>query len=389
MRGSPSTFDGGSRTVPEPLATVKRIAAFGLSAKDPTDISIEANSWPSTIAWLVGQRLTGLAVAAHEVGALKLGDEEAAELHERHVGAMVVALQIERGLLRLAPKLHAAGVEFVVLKGPALACAFYPDPSWRSYGDLDLLVRTRDWRAACALLADSGFHRALPEPRSGFDERFGKAAMHVDAAGLQVDLHRTLTLGPFGLWLEPNLLFEPTAPLPIGGTTLRRLDDTTALIHACVHAALGSRRPRILPLRDVAQISMTAAVDWEELERLIQRWRLRAVVAGAMDHAETQLGIELPPPSRRLREIPADRRERRALAAYMTERRTRGGTALSSLQAIPGLRPKAAYVRAMLMPDRAFLTARAEGRRGTYLRRWLIPIRWAFTGRSSKKRTRR
>ncbi len=389
MEGLVAPVEGGSRPEMDPLTTVRRVAAFGLPGTESGEIMPQAGAWPAIVARLSTQRLTGLGVAALEAGALKLGDAEAADLLERHLAAMVVALQIERRLLRLAPRLAAAGVEFIVLKGPAVARSFYPDPSWRSFGDLDLLVRTRDWRAACVVLAEGGFSRALPEPHSHFDERFGKAAMHMDPSGQQVDLHRTLALGPFGLWLDPNTLFESTAPLSIGGVALRRLDDTTALLHACVHAALGSRRPRLLPLRDVSQIATIGDVDWGALERLSGRWRLRAVVGRAMDEAESQLDVELPPAARWLRETAVDRRERRVLAAYLTERRTRGGTALSSLRAIRGLRPKVAYVRAMLVPDREFLRARARDGRGSYVRRWLVPVRWFLSRLPWRRRHRR
>jgi len=78
--------------------------------------------------------------------------------------------------------------------------------------------------------------------------------------------------------------------------------------------------------------------------------------------------------------IPSRRRERRALDAYITNRRSRGGTATSTIRAIPGLSAKIAYVRALLFPNRAFLSARQRNGRPSYLRRLAVPVRW-FTGR--------
>ena len=338
------------------------------------------------MVWLGSQRLTGLAVAALEAGALALADADAEQLLERHRAAMTVALQLERRLLEVTPGLEEAGIEVLVLKGPAVARAFYPDPSWRSFGDLDLLVRTSDWQAACVALATAGFRRRLPEPRRGFDERFGKAATHVGADGVQIDLHRTLVLGPFGLWLEPDRLFEGTRELSIGGRVFRRLDDTRAFLHACMHAALGSRNVRLVPLRDVAQIAAVGDVDWSELDRLADRWRLRAVVRRALEEARAVLGVEPPASARPLLEAPIDPRERRALDAYLTDRRSRGGTARSTLRAIPGLGAKAAYLRALVIPDREFVRARDGGRRTSYVHRWLVPIRWLTSSRDHRSR---
>ncbi len=379
--------DGSTREpAPDPLSTARWIAAFGVPGSVAGERAVASNAWPATMAWLGSQRLTGLGVAALEAGALALAEADADQLLERHRGAMTVALQLERRLLEVTPSLQDAGIEFLVLKGPAVARAFYPDPSWRSFGDLDLLVSTADWQAACIALATAGFRRRLPEPRRGFDERFGKAATHIGPDGVQIDLHRTLVLGPFGLWMEPEGLFEGTTELSIGGRAFRRLDDTRAFLHACMHAVLGSRRVRLVPLRDVAQIAAIGDVDWAELDVLADRWRLRAVVRRSLEEARTVLGVEPPPLAHSIIQAKIDPREQRALDAYLTDRRSRGGTARSTLRAIPGLGAKAAYVRALVLPDREFVKARDGGRHTSYLHRWLVPVRWLTSSRGHRSR---
>lgn len=368
----------------DPFAIARRVAGYGLSRPEdePSPLRMPPGAWQGVLAYLVHQRLTGLAVAAARSGWFEITDAQAEGLLGRHREAMALALSIERRLLDLSAAFSEAAVEFIVLKGPAVAHTFYPDPSWRAFGDLDILVRTRDWRRACALLSESGFRRELPEPRPGFDERFGKAATHVDGDGLQVDLHRTLVLGPFGLWLEPDGLFERSALFLVGGCSLRRLDDTTALLNACLHASLGSRPARLLPVRDVAQIAAHGDVDWEDLGQLARSWRLHAAVRHAFAEASARLGVAPPEEARSLLAVEPAARERRALQAYTTDRRRRGGPALSAVRAIPGLRAKGSYLLALLFPDAAFLRARA-GTDGlpTYLRRWMVPIRWLTGGR--------
>jgi hypothetical protein len=376
----------GPSSVPDPISTARWIAAFGLPGTVPGERAVASNAWPATMAWLGSQRFTGLGVAALEAKALTLEDADAEQLLERHRAAMTVALQLERRLLEVTPGIEGAGIEFLVLKGPAVARAFFPDPSWRSFGDLDLLVRTADWQAACVALATAGFRRLLPEPRRGFDERFGKAATHIGPDGIQIDLHRTLVLGPFGLWLEPEGLFEGTKELSIGGRSFRRLDDTRAFLHACMHAALGSRKVRLVPLRDVAQIAAVGNVDWSELERLADRWRLRVVVRRALEEVRGVLGVEPPQFARPFMDASIENREQRALDAYLTDRRSRGGTARSTLRAIPGLRAKAGYLRALAVPDREFVKARDGGRRTSYLHRWLVPLRWLTSSRGHRSR---
>jgi Uncharacterised nucleotidyltransferase len=355
-------------------ATPDDVARFGLGEpRDP--VHAPPDDWSGFLASLEVHRLTGLAVAAEEAGALRLTAEQAEDLTGRHREAMTTALTIERELLQVEALLRAAGVGVVVLKGPAVAHSAYPDPSWRPFGDLDLLVRTADWRGACEVLERSGRRRRLPEPRPGFDERFGKAAVHRGGSGIQVDLHRTLVVGPFGLWIRPEEVFERTVPLRLGGRAFERLDDTSLLLHACVHAALGWRAPFLWTVRDVAQIAPMSGVDWEALAALAERWRLQVVVQHALRMATEVLGVPIPPEAGRVMALPAGRSERRALDAYVTTQRTRGGTAVSTLRAIPGVVPKAAYVRALLFPRRDFLRERDDTRKPSYVRRWMTGVR--------------
>lgn len=360
----------------------RRVAAYGLSGPasfgEPFDIA--ESQWKEALGCITGERLIGLAAAAMRDGWLTCPDGLESQLIERHRSAMLWALNLERTLLRLVQALHRSEVEVVVLKGPALAHSIYPSPALRPFGDLDLLVRSRDWRAASATLEGSGLRRRLPEPRAGFDERFGKAVVWIDATGIEVDVHRTLVLGPFGLWVDPDELFERACSFSVGGQTLQRLDDTDLLLHACMHASLGASPPLLLPLRDVAQAASVADVDWDELARRAERRRLGLVVKHAMRASSEILRIEHPPEAADVMHLRHARREQQALKAYTTSRRYRGGMDLSTLRAIRGIRGKLAYVFALVVPDRRFLEARSPSR-PSYLRRWAVPLRWLRSGR--------
>jgi hypothetical protein len=264
-----------------------------------------------------------------------------------------------------------------VLKGAALAHTVYPEPCLRSFGDVDVLVSTRDWRRACDVLEELGLRRQRPEPRPGFDERFGKASVHKGDDAVEVDLHRTLVIGPFGLWIDPDALLSRTATFEVGGRTLRRLDDTGMLLNACMHASLGWRPPRLVPLRDVLQVARYAEVDWDVLAEWSARWRLAAVLRHAFSTAAGTLGVSVPAEAAAFVEAEPDRAELRALEAYTGSRRQEGATALGTMRAIPGVRGKAAYALALAFPRREFLEARARsGERASYLRRLAIPVRW-------------
>jgi hypothetical protein len=138
-----------------------------------------------------------------------------------------------------------------------------------------------------------------------------------------------------------------------------------------------------MPVRDVAQITAHAKVDWDVVTERARNWKLVSVVRHALETVRDTLGAAIPEEARAVMAIRPRHREVRALEAYITDRRQRGGTAVSVLRAIPSLRGKIAYARALLFPNREFLAVRQRSERPSYLRRLAIPIRWLTRRRGS------
>jgi hypothetical protein len=256
----------------------------------------------------------------------------------------------------------------------------YADPGLRPFGDLDLLVATPDYERACAILADLGCERLRPEPRAHWEVRFGKASVHRHPDDeVEIDLHRTLVLGPFGLWLDPEELLHHAVPFELGGRKLLRLDDTGMFVSVALHAALGFDPPRLTPLRDVIQLASSEDLDVDRLHRWQRRWHLTAVVAEALKVATRTLGVDLPAQVQGLMSASAPARETQLLLEYQGTRRSRGGMAIATLSAIPRVRDKAAYAMSLVFPDREFLRYRGlGGRRLAALSRLKVPARWAL-----------
>jgi hypothetical protein len=149
------------------------------------------------------------------------------------------------------------------------------------------------------------------------------------------------------------------------------------LLNGAMHASLGASPPLPVPLRDVAQVALIGDVDWGALRDRADDWHLAAVLQHAYADVARELGVTSLPGGSMMSELTPTARELRALRQYMGSRRGRGGLAVSTAMAIPGLRGKAAYGRSLLLPRHEFLEARSrDGRRASYLGRWTVPLRW-------------
>jgi hypothetical protein len=371
--------------------TVRTVAAFGLpgSTVDPPAL-IEQDEWPLTLAQLEHEKLTGIAVAAAEHGWLALKPEQLEALVARHRDVSAWCLGLERLVLDVADAFDLEGIGSLVLKGPAVARVAYPDPSWRPFGDIDLLVRTKDWRYAVAVLERDFGPRRIPEPRQGFDERFSKGAVFTCSGGQQIDLHMTLAQGPFGQWVQGAALFERSMPFTIGGKELRRANLSGMFLHACIHVMTGDAQPSLLSLRDVAQTGGSVEVDPAAVEDLARAWRAGVVVQRALARASDVLGWKTDRFEGLVR-APSDARAAAALRAYDTRRASRGAIVVETIRSISSVASKVAYLRALLFPKRSSLHSRLEPDHTSYVRRWIAPATWAIRDvieRNSRRRQR-
>jgi hypothetical protein len=334
---------------------------------------------------LVSGKLTGLALAASTDGALPLTAEQEADLVEQHRARMVRVLLLERTLLDLSYEMERAGVPALVLKGSSFAYTAYPDPSWRDFDDLDLLVPTHLFARARSVLVESGCIPSSVEPRAGFTARFGKASVFRKGV-FEIDLHRTLVLGPYSLWVDADRLFAEHGTFTVAGRTLRCLSPEHRLIHASMHAILGSHPPLPLALRDAAQIERAGGIDPDVLARDARSWRVEPVLARAVSELRDGLGVEAGSLLGAFNDARAGRRERKAIRAYLDAGHVGGRTSSSMIRALPGVRPKLAYLAAIVLPDKDFL-AHHTGATGS---RWrAYPRRWGQLLRIFRRRRRR
>lgn len=322
--------------------------------------------WRSLLSTARHERLLGLLSRAMADGALPCSLEQAEELHQAHLAELCRDLTCERQLIEVVRALRQADLDHRVLKGSAVAHLDYPEPALRSFADVDLLVRADQWDDAVAVLAEAGWQRQFGEPRPGFDRRFVKGVVLTRTTGetpMELDLHRTLALGPFGLTVRLEDLWDGYDVLRIGGEELHCLQAQERFLHACFHAVLGDFPSRLVPLRDIAEMILNKDLDLDLVIDLSRSWHAEAVLLHAVQVSCATLQLDSSEePWNRINSLRPPRRELTALRPYLTPKRSYVGLCLAATRAIRKPSDKARYLAAMAFPRRQFVGARYRSR---------------------------
>jgi hypothetical protein len=151
--------------------------------------------------------------------------------------------QILREIEAIATLLNQAGIEPVVLKGPAyILTGIYEDPAHRFILDIDLLIPEFQIDAAFSIIRDAGYTPAVPD-------LVALAAHHypalVHAERIRVELHHGLGTDRCNSLLPPNEIIERSAALRLGQSVVRvpSPPDLAAhlIVHSQIHHAGGER----------------------------------------------------------------------------------------------------------------------------------------------------
>lgn len=333
------------------------------------DEPLDASGWSSLTSRVRAQRLSGLLVESIASGSLPTTPTQAEAAAEAHFHAACDSLRLESGLLGVVETLQAAGVQARVLKGSAVAHLDYPDPAQRLFGDIDLIVRSEQFDDAVAVLSENGNHRRYPQPRAGFDRRFSKGTSFRTADRLEIDLHRTFVMGPYGLRVDLDEVWRTESRFELAGRSLSALDNEVRFVHACFHAALGDVVPRLVPQRDVVQMLLSNRVDVARVRSIAQHWQAEPVVARAVAYAWQTLRIAdvTALSSWAHRYVPSDRAQRE-LAVYTDLNGSYAAKSLAAIRALPSVRDKAAFALCLTFPERAYVTGRHSGPRDRWQR---------------------
>lgn len=290
-----------------------QVAAWMLPGA-PTPGPVPAGQAEALVDLAVGHGLTGQLVAALDAGAIDVPEPVHHHAVDAHEGSLWWCLLVERRLLEIDQWFrNAGGVDYQVVKGPAVAHLDEIDPSLRSYGDLDLLVAGPSMDRALEVLMAHGAVRARPAQRPGFDARFAKGIGTRFNDGIEVDVHRSFCDGAHGFRIPLDRVFATAEQFAIGGRPLPTPAKAHRALHACYHAVIGSSTPPLRTLRDLGWYLSDTDLPPVVLAAEAQAWRGEAVLAQAVRITLDTLHLPLPAWRAWLARTPIDPAESRLI----------------------------------------------------------------------------
>ena len=184
-------------------------------------------------------------------------------LMEHHRSQIFSTLGMTAELFRLLELFAAKDIPALIVKGPVLAMRAYDDPTLRSYGDLDLLVRQRDVRRATESLQAAGYQAAVPLSAIDAGKIPGQYFFQKTDTKLIVELHNDFTLRYFPRPLPIEEFFARQIRVCLDSHQAPALSVEDELVLICIHGAKHLWE-RLMWIADVAGlVTRQSGIDWE------------------------------------------------------------------------------------------------------------------------------
>jgi hypothetical protein len=285
--------------------------------------------WPRLLVLAEGHGVVGHLVARlHELDEHQVPPKIRQELVECHRVQVFSTLQLTGELFRLLGLFAAKNIPTLVVKGPVLGMRAYGNPTMRSYGDLDLLVRQRDIRRATESMQAAGYQAAVSLGAIDAGKIPGQYLFSRPDANLLVELHNDFTLRYFPRRLPIEEFFARETRVRLDGHEVPALAVEDELVYISVHGATHFWE-RLGWIADVAAlVTRQRDINWETVTETAEQVGAGRMLATGLCLASDLLHARLPAPV-----LAALKRDAGAakLAASVRARLARAGNAPPAL----------------------------------------------------------
>lgn len=199
-------------------------------------------------------------------------------------------LMLSNALLGILGELTRTDIEAVPYKGPVLACTAYGDVSLRSFKDLDVIVRPRDFERAVAGLAALGYAPTDDDPKGHFHQSFVQ-----QETGVMLELHHdVLRRNVFPTPLTVTKLWPQLTEVSFLGHQVNSFSPEDTLLLLCLHGSSHAWQG-LTWICDVAEFVRThPTLDWATFLQTAARARLLRMTLLGLKLARDVLAALLP-----------------------------------------------------------------------------------------------
>jgi hypothetical protein len=208
------------------------------------------------------------------------------------------SLRVARELSEMLDAFRSQGIAFVVLKGAHLGQLVYSSSALRTMCDLDVLVRRPDLDRAVQVLADLTY-----APQYFGVEAVDYAHHHhlrpmAKLGGIRVELHWGIAPPSARFEVDIDGLWDRAQPAQIAGIDALTLSPEDLILHLCLHASFSHKfRVGLRACWDIFELirHYRTTVDWDEVVRRAQGWRIDRYVYLTLRLVREMFGAEIPP----------------------------------------------------------------------------------------------
>ena len=256
------------------------------------------------LVWLHRQGLVILGFYRLQKAGLldRLPADVAAQWQNIYQQTTVTTASMDWEIERVMGMLAQANVDFIWMKGAALAYTVYPNPVCRGRGDLDLWIHVEQLSQATALLHSLGYRLSSKEDRPdalalliGGEQKLVSQGLGLDLIELQWPAIRgewvryTTSVDHAGIW-------QRRLPVALHGQEFCVMAPEDALIHLCLHQAINHQfgTPWLRNLLDVHLLVATYPLEWTQLTTRAADWRVATVLSTVLGLAQHLLDTAVP-----------------------------------------------------------------------------------------------
>lgn len=216
-------------------------------------------------------------------------DREVERIRNAYRDASVRSLRTDHQIGQFTSQLRKAGIEPIILKGPALGHLVYPYPALRTGSDIDILIHPDQVQATIEIFQDLGYQHHM-DSHAVSPHAFHHVTLlpSVRSEALAVEVHWRLLFLPGEI--TPPLEDLIKRKITVSGTcgTFSALDIHDSFIYAATHMTIGhSSMIRLSWIADMFYLAqyLTEKDEWDELFKRTSGGVLLAAIKRACKEA--------------------------------------------------------------------------------------------------------